>query len=232
MQINTTKGLLTEIQCQLAFSSLGILVSQPITSDSRYDFIVDINNKLYRIQCKTPEMTTGGFSIRCHTKNWNTKILTKYDETQIDFFYTVFNDESYLVPIADVNHQKNFCIRVVDAERQDERIHFAENYLLEKQLEKLGFSKDENFVDQTRNRTFSDLRKPKKILKEKVKEEYINKEISREELKMLIRTQPFTEIGKSFGVTDNAVRKWCKNYKLPSTKREINAYLDEDWSKV
>lgn len=188
MQINTTKGLLTEIQCQLAFSSLGILVSQPITSDSRYDFIVDINNKLYRIQCKTPEMTTGGFSIRCHTKNWNTKILTKYDETQIDFFYTVFNDESYLVPIADVNHQKNFCIRVVDAEHQDERIHFAENYLLEKQLEKLGFSKDENFVDQTRNRTFSDLRKPQKLSKEKVKEEYVNKEISREELKMLIRT--------------------------------------------
>lgn len=31
---------------------------------------------------------------------------------------------------------------------------------------------------------------------------------SREKLKDLIRTTPFTTIASSFGVTDNAVRKW------------------------
>ena len=36
--------------------------------------------------------------------------------------------------------------------------------------------------------------------------------ISREELKKLIRTTPFTQIGKQFGVSDNAIRKWCDKY--------------------
>lgn len=41
----------------------------------------------------------------------------------------------------------------------------------------------------------------------------------REQLKELIRTLPFTTIGKNFGVSDNAVRKWAKNYKLDLPKR-------------
>lgn len=55
---------------------------------------------------------------------------------------------------------------------------------------------------------------------------------SREELKNLIRTQSFVQIGKNFGVSDNAIRKWCKNYKLPSAKTEINKYSNEEWLKI
>ena len=46
-------GLTTELQCQLAFSKLNIVLSKPITQDSRYDYIADINGELIRIQCKT-----------------------------------------------------------------------------------------------------------------------------------------------------------------------------------
>lgn len=38
------------------------------------------------------------------------------------------------------------------------------------------------------------------------------KPISREGLKDMIRNIPFVKIGKLFGITDNAVRKWCKWY--------------------
>jgi hypothetical protein len=31
----------------------------------------------------------------------------------------------------------------------------------------------------------------------------------------MIRTMPFTKIGEHFGVTDNAIRKWCDAEKLP-----------------
>lgn len=55
---------------------------------------------------------------------------------------------------------------------------------------------------------------------------------SREELKTLIRTQPFTKIGDSFGVTDNAVRKWCDMYNLPRKKIDIKSFSDEDWEKL
>ena len=56
--------------------------------------------------------------------------------------------------------------------------------------------------------------------------------VTREELKQLIRTQPFTQIGKRFQMTDNAVRKWCDKFNLPRTKKEINSYSDEEWDKI
>lgn len=55
---------------------------------------------------------------------------------------------------------------------------------------------------------------------------------SREELKVLIRTKPFTQIAKDYDVTDNAIRKWCDSMNLPRIKKEINSYSDEEWSKI
>ena len=55
---------------------------------------------------------------------------------------------------------------------------------------------------------------------------------NREELKKLIRSTPFTRIGELYGVTDNAIKKWCDKLKLPRTKREINKISDEDWEKI
>lgn len=52
---------------------------------------------------------------------------------------------------------------------------------------------------------------------------------TREELKQLIRSTPFTKIGTKFGVTDNAIRKWCKAENLPSKVSEIKQYTDSEW---
>ena len=57
-------------------------------------------------------------------------------------------------------------------------------------------------------------------------------EVTREELKDLIRTIPFVIIGKQFGVSDNAIRKRCKALNLPSKPTEIKKYTDEEWKKV
>lgn len=54
----------------------------------------------------------------------------------------------------------------------------------------------------------------------------------RETLKNLIRTIPFTQIGKIYGVTDNASRKWCDYYGLPRRKSDINKISDEEWKKL
>lgn len=55
---------------------------------------------------------------------------------------------------------------------------------------------------------------------------------SREELKQLIRITPFTTIGKQYGVSDNAVRKWCKMYNLPSKSSEIKKISDSEWTEM
>lgn len=56
--------------------------------------------------------------------------------------------------------------------------------------------------------------------------------LSREELKKLIRITPFIQIGKQFGVTDNAIRKWCDKYKLPRKASEIHKFTDEEWKDI
>ena len=55
---------------------------------------------------------------------------------------------------------------------------------------------------------------------------------SRQELKTLIRTTPFTKIGKMFGVSDNAIRKWCLAEKLPTKVNEIKKISDIDWELI
>ena len=55
---------------------------------------------------------------------------------------------------------------------------------------------------------------------------------SREELKNLIRSTPFTHIAAQYGVSDNAIRKWCKTMGLPSKVSDIKNYSDEDWNNI
>ena len=55
---------------------------------------------------------------------------------------------------------------------------------------------------------------------------------NREELKDLIRNNSFTQIGRMFNVSDNAIRKWCKAVFLPYTVSEINKYTDEEWKLI
>lgn len=55
---------------------------------------------------------------------------------------------------------------------------------------------------------------------------------SREELKQLIRTKKFTEIAASYGVSDNAIRKWCDLEGLPRKKTDIKNIDDKDWELI
>lgn len=55
---------------------------------------------------------------------------------------------------------------------------------------------------------------------------------SREELKLLIRNYPFLQIGRKYGVSDNAIRKWCLKYNLPNKVSEILLISDEDWENI
>ena len=54
----------------------------------------------------------------------------------------------------------------------------------------------------------------------------------REQLKMDIRTMPMLQVGYKYSVSDNAVRKWCKSYNLPSRVSDIKTYTDEEWAKL
>jgi hypothetical protein len=46
----------------------------------------------------------------------------------------------------------------------------------------------------------------------------------KEDLEKLIYTTSFVQIGKQYGVSDNAVRKWCASYGLPFRYGELHKY--------
>lgn len=55
---------------------------------------------------------------------------------------------------------------------------------------------------------------------------------NRDELKELIRNNSFLSLSEKFGVSDNAIRKWCKSMDLPHQKTVINSYSDEEWEQI
>ena len=105
MNITQQKGLATELKCQLFFIEKGYNIYIPVSEDSRYDMIVDINNILYRIQIKTGRETknkTGIVFNTCSMRMNHTEgnIKVRYSEDEIDFFMTYYNNQAYLIPIS------------------------------------------------------------------------------------------------------------------------------------
>ena len=59
-----------------------------------------------------------------------------------------------------------------------------------------------------------------------------NQLVKREELKELIRYKSFIDVGKHYGVSDNAVRKWCKYLGLPYRASDIKTISDKTWENI
>lgn len=88
---------------------------------------------------------------------------------------------------------------------------------------------DEEFLNFQQEKLFTRSKEMREQLSK------INRKVercSRDELKELIRIMPFVKIGEKFGVTDNAIRKWCDYYNLPRRVKDIKAISDEDWNNI
>lgn len=235
------KGLITELHCQLAFSENGILLSVPITEDSRYDFIADINGILTRIQCKTCSLFDDGnaitFTTRSVRSNTSQSYERYYTKEEIDYFYTYYNGKSYLVKVEETSSQKT--LRFVSKSNQNINVNWAKDFELETVLKndfQYTFEKIQvNIKNTTKSTKFCiDCGAPissQAVRCEKcnsLKERIVDRP-DREKLKNLIRTTPFVQIAKQYGVSDKAVTKWCISENLPSRKVDIKKYSDEEW---
>ena len=138
MKDNTIKGLMTELQCQYDFVKEGILVSQPITLDSKYDYIIDVNGKLLRIQCKSSSLSEDMTYINMKTKSTNIRTMkdTFYSKEDIDYFYTCFNNKSYLVPVEASGHGDT-RLRFSSSQPNNPNIRWAKDYEFNLMLQKI-----------------------------------------------------------------------------------------------
>ena len=104
---NTKKlGNLTELQCMTYLYGLGYSISVPFGNADKYDLILDINDKLYKVQIKHSSEykdelgETEYIKFKCTWQSHNTSgyTRTQYKENEIDFFATFYEGKCYLVP--------------------------------------------------------------------------------------------------------------------------------------
>lgn len=129
------QGEITELEVAEAFLAQGYQVCKPLVSDSRYDFVVDINHTFYRIQVKTSSLSIDGDYIEFKTQSshTNTKktVYHPYSKEEVDYFATIFNHQCYLVPIEQVG-SRSFRLRLKPTKNgQTKNINFAKDFKLE-----------------------------------------------------------------------------------------------------
>lgn len=236
------KGLITELQCELAFSELGILLSKPIVEDSRYDYVADLGNHFIKIQCKTCSVGENNdyiiFSTRSTRVNSTETIQRSYTKDEIDYFYTYYNGKSYLVPVEECSSTKKLRF---NPPQNNQKYNKAENYELITILSNLehynNFQKYQ--VNYIQPKKYYCLKCGKEVSSKNaicIKclsiENRVVDRPDRQTLKNLIRTKPFTQISEDYNVSDNAIRKWCDYYNLPRKKSEINNFSEEEWKNI
>lgn len=135
------KGNITEVQCMLAFLKLGYNVLTPYGDCQRYDFVVDLNGQLLKIQVKTASdknIDEGVISLRCANKTTkNGKFIRHmYNKEQIDYFMTSYDGKCYLIPVEECSIEKR--LRFIPPKNgQIKGITFAQDYELERMVNKI-----------------------------------------------------------------------------------------------
>lgn len=252
MDYTQSIGNVNELLCLTEFIKLGYECSIPFGNGAKYDFIVDVDGELIRVQCKSSHYTKNhgitdydsiSFSTVSQTTNTKKTVRHQYDSSQVDYFATHFNGNVYIVPVDECSTNKT--LRFKPPSNGNKNYNKAEDYLISKFLKESKHyqaSKEaylSRSIDQTDKPSSTCPICGKYVTKEgNLCEDCSHKAArkverpSRQELKDLIRNTPFTQIALQFNVSDNAIRKWCKFYSLPYRTREIKQIADNEWQNI
>ena len=134
------KGRITELKCELWFLEHGYLVSIP-DIPYQYDMIVDVGNKMLKIQVKTCRLAKdeSGIEFNVSSMTHNNQGYTRrtYSENNVDYFMTYYDNKCYLIPFSECG-VKEKRLRLIPTENgQTKGISFAKDFLAEKILEEV-----------------------------------------------------------------------------------------------
>lgn len=139
-------GNLTELQCITRLYELGYSVSVPYGDSEKYDFILDCNGELYRLQCKHANIHTNQEGIveyitikttwqSGYTKHSSYK-QNQYTKKDCDFFITYYENKSYLIPVEQCSNTKT--LRIMPPKNgQIKGVSFLKDFIDEEVLKKL-----------------------------------------------------------------------------------------------
>lgn len=143
--MNTKRvGNITELQCITRLYELGHSVSIPFGNADKYDFILDINGKLFKVQCKhanekrdeTGEVAYIQLKTTWQSHNSHGWVRNQYTADDIDFFATFYQGNCYLIPIDECTQTK--VLRLKSPKNgQIHGVNFISDYLAEKIIAQL-----------------------------------------------------------------------------------------------
>ena len=231
---NLIKGQIIELKVQEELLRYGFDVSIPSYNASKYDIIADTGKELLKIQVKkaigTSAKSVDSFKISCTTQNVKSSTGSKHKYTidEVDYFATVWKDKVYFIPIDETSMVKT--IRADDETYLSETIFSMYKRLSDIELYNyMEKNASKNYcidcgceIAHTSERCVSCSNKLKRVIERP----------TREELKKMLRTKTFVQIGKDYGVSDNAVRKWCDKERLPRKMSEIKKFSEEEWKNI
>lgn len=247
-------GDIGETRVLYEFTRLGIPVFLPYGENTKKDMIAEFNGTLNRIQVKTAGLAGDSGVYKVNLKNSSIRrdgatVVSIPTKDDIDFYgiYCLERDKPILIPISLVEGQGAVSIRFDD--KYCSTSIYEKDFYFEKVIGNVDIGKvlRDNYVASTSRSVCKhpcvdcgkpvqprSVRCPSCAAAHRAKVEKLGAEnnISRSDLKNKIRTQSFLSIAKEFGVSDNAVRKWCDFYHLPRLKGEITKYSDEEWVKI
>ena len=226
---NLIKGLIIQLKVQEELLRYGFDISIPNYNASKYDIIADTGKELLKIQVKKSiSNSNSSFTFSCTTQNVksSTGAKHKYTKDEVDYFATVWQDKVYLIPVDQTSLSKT--------------IQFNDDtYLAQNILSSYKRLSDEELYNSTHKGKYYCIDcgceigpTSTRCIPCQNKTRRISERPSRKQLKMLIRTMPFTQIAKKYNVTDNAIRKWCDAEGLPRKVSNIKNFTQEEWDLV
>lgn len=246
-QTSNEYGISQELLVMSALVNYGV-VSIPYGNSARYDCILDVQGKYYRIQIKSLNMIDEDTIVipmsNSRLAGDEGHVRKEYTSDEVDFIVIWFNNHLYLFNpnLA----RQTYTVRIKKPTQYNQ--HWIEDYEISKVLD-IQLKSWVSLKEETRklNNPTGEQQKYKCIdcgapvwnpesrcvsCARKMQAAGSNKP-SREILKNAIKDTPFTTIGKEYGVTDNAVRKWCISYGLPSKSSDIKEIIKKgEWDSV
>ena len=136
------RGNITEIECMLAFLKMGYNVLTPYGDCERYDFVVDIQGNLYKIQVKSANIAhldEGYIEFKTANKTTRNGVFVQhaYTKNEIDYFMTSYNGQAYLIPVEECSITTKRLRFVPPQNGQNKGITFATEYELERMVKKI-----------------------------------------------------------------------------------------------
>jgi hypothetical protein len=99
------KGDIAELKFMVLMRELGYIVSKPMSHHSRYDFIIDMDGSMKRVQVKSTEYKVSNIPSKaylCHS--YTQKKKRRYMESEIDYIAVYITDQDawYMIPIQEI----------------------------------------------------------------------------------------------------------------------------------